>query len=512
MNMTQSRLRGKMPINKNVLFITHHNNDLDHFLPLAVHLKIYEKMHIKMIAFYTEHELLKNKLHKYICDSNEINFDSMIDVMNFRFLNKAIFMIYKHVIMNRRLSNPMPRIRRHTPNGSVSNVNIFKNALFETVSFFKYPKKSILKLLDFVLIRYVVFCSIFFVTKEKMISYISSNKIDLVIIDQRVIDKSLIDSNVTTRFLNVYSGKVDPMDLVLFRFLKASREKNIPIFMMPHGPQPISKPNVGARYKERSEKIKDSFRPDFLALCNKNECSSLHHMLGIQSTLIIGDPRYDEEWIDYLESCALKVYRYLVKKTKGKIVLLYIMDIFLYDLKNNEEFKANMHRDILSMVNHFQNLEVWVKHHPRNVFEISVDNYIQEDRRKYIRQFGNDVDTNILLAKADICLSASSTTLISPIVQRKPVVFYNKWKEVLDATSIYDELRFTASSKDELIVQCEKIINGYYSIDDDYIESFYKNVFSFDDFDKTMVEKYSGSIKGMMNINKVISVNVNDTT
>lgn len=476
---------------KNILFITHHNNDLDHFLPLAVHLKKGKKIHIKMIAFYTEHELLKNKLHKYVCDSNEIDFDSMIDVMNFKFLNKVIFEIYRYVIMNRKLSNPMRRLSRPAPNGPKQK----GKALLKMVSFVQNPKVSILKMLDFILIRYVVLCSIFFVTKKKIHNYIDSNNIDLIIIDQRVIDESLIDSNVIKRFINVSSGKVDPINLVLFRFLKTSRDKKIPIFMIPHGPQPISKPNMDAKFKNHIEKMKNPFRPDVIAICNKTERSSLQHMLGIKSTLMLGDPRFDLDWINYLESCALKVYGSLVQKPKDKIVLLYLIDIFLYDPKNNEEYKVKMHRDILSLVNHFPNLEVWVKHHPRNVFEISFDDFILEDRQKCIRQFGNDTDTSILLAKADICLSASSTTLISPIAQKKPVIFYNKWKKVLpNATSIYDNLKFKASSKEELIVQCEKIINGGYTIDDSFLKSFYKNVFSLDGLSVSMVEKYSENL------------------
>ena len=495
-----------MPKSKNILFVTHHNNDLDHFLPIAVRLKKDVKINIKMIAFYTEHELLKNKLHKYVCDSNEIYFNSMIDVMNFRFLNKTILKIYRCVIMNRKLSNPMRRISRSVPNGLESKVNTLKSALLKSASFFKSPKVSILKMLDFFLIRYVVLGSIFFVTKKKMLNYIDSNDIDLIIIDQRVIDESLIDSNVIKRFVNVSSGKVDPMDLVLFRFLKASREKKIPIFMIPHGPQPISKPNLDAKYKDRVEKLKHPFRPDVLAICNKTELSSIHNMLAIKSTLMLGDPRFDLDWINYLESCALKVYGSFLKKPKDKIVLLYLMDIFLYDSKNNDEYKAEMHRDILSLVNHFSNFEVWVKHHPRNVFEISIDDFIQEDRRKCIKQFGNDIDTSVLVAKADILLSASSTTLISPIVQKKPVVFYNKWKYVLpDTTSIYDNLNFKASSEEELIIQCEKIINGYYSIEDSFLKSFYEKVFSLDDLSVSMVEKYSRNIKEIMAANESLA-------
>lgn len=491
-----------MPKTKNILFITHHNNDLDHFLPLAVHLKKNKEINVKMIAFFTEHELLKNKLHKYICDSNDINFDSMIDVMHFGSINKAIFKIYKYAIMNRGLSNPIRIVNVPTSNGSKKKINLLKNTLLEIDYFFNNPKISISKLLDFIFIRYVVLCSIFFVTKKKMLNYIDLNNIDLVIIDHREIEQSLLDLNPLRRFINVFIRKAEFMNLVLFRFTKVARDMNIPIFMMPHGPQPILKPNMDTRYKESSEKIKAPFRPDFLALCNKSECSIWHHMNGIQSTLIIGDPRYDTDWIDYLESCALNVYGSLVPKPKDKIVLLYLMDIFVYDLKNNGEFRAEMHKDILSMVNHFPNMEIWVKHHPRNVFEISVDDFIKEDKRKCIKQFGNGTDTNILLAKADICLAASSTTLISPILQKRPVIFYNKWKKVLpDATSIYDNLDLKASSEDELIIQYEKIIKDGYMLEDSFLKSFCENVFSLENLSVSMVEKYSENVIEMMKIN-----------
>lgn len=78
---------------------------------------------------------------------------------------------------------------------------------------------------------------------------------------------------------------------------------------------------------------------------------------------------------------------------------------------------------------------------------------------------------------------------------RKPVIFYNRWKEKFDATSIYDDLEFKASSKEELITQYKRIINGEYSIDDSFLESFYKNVFSADSLDESMVEKYGEEIR-----------------
>ena len=479
-----------MSKSKNILFVTHHNNDLDHFLPLAVHLRKDQKMHVKMIAFFTEHELLKNKLHKYICDSNNINFDSMIDVMNFGFLNKGIFKIYRYAIMNRGLSNPI--YNRPASNGSKQEVNILKNILLKTAYFFKNPMTDILKLLEFIFIRYVVLCSIFFVTKKKMLNYIDLNNIDLVIIDHRRIEESLLDSNPFTRFVAVFTKKTNPMDLALFRFAKVVRDKNIPLFMMPHGPQPVL-----ISEGERGKLI-NPFNPDYLVVSSQNDLIVHPHMQSSKSTFFLGDPRFDIDWINYLESCALKVYEGVVEKPKDKKVLLHLLDNAVYSSDKN--YKFELHKDVLSLVNNFNCIEIWVKHHPRHVFDFPLDDFIQNGLEKNIKQFGNDVDTTILIANADICVTAGSTTLISPILQKRPVIFYKKWKEIQDAPTIYDNLKFNADSKEELIAQCEKVINGEYEIEQSYIDYFYKNVFSGNYLYENMAEKYEGKIREIINI------------
>lgn len=500
-----------MSKSKNILFITHHNNDFDHFLPLIVHLKKDKEIRVKILAFYSKHELLKNRLHKYICDSNDINLDSMTDISYFKLINKAVIKTYGYVITHRKLSYPGHRIIppligiEKSKREDEIRSKITKGRIVNSI---KSPGDAILRSLEFVLIRYLVLCSIFLLTDKKMLNYIDSNKIDLAIIDQRRIDESLVDTNPVVRFMNSFTRKTDPMNHVLFRFTKRVRERNIPIFMMPHGPQPVSKRIEGMNEALRRKQLKNPFRPDFLVICTKNDLSITYttgnenepplfrRIQGIKSTLPLGDPRFDIDWINYLESCALKAYGSIVKKPKDKTVLLYLMDLFIYSSEGNQEYKLEMHKDILSLVNHFPNLEVWAKHHPRYVFEIPIDDFIRKDRQKNVKQFGNDTDTNILLAKADICLSASSTAFVSPILQRKPVIFYDRWKEKLpDATSIYDDLKFKASSREELVVLYKKIIDGEYAIDDSFLESFYKNVFSADSLSESMVEKYSEKIK-----------------
>jgi len=288
--------KGTMSKNKNILFITHHNNDFNHFLPLIVHLKKDKEIRVKILALYSKHELLKNRLHKYICDSNDINLDSMTDISYFKWINKVVIKTYGYVIAHRKLSDPGRRIIPSftsivkSARQTESRLKKIKIKL-KTLNFIKSSGDAILRSLEFVLIRYLVLCSIFLLTKNKMMNYIESNNIDLAIIDHRVIDESLIDTNPVVRFINALTGKTDPMDHVLFRFAKTVRESKIPVFMMPHGPQPISK-NLppDAKHELRLRQLKNPFRPDFLVMCNKNELSLLRHMHGIKSTFFLVIP------------------------------------------------------------------------------------------------------------------------------------------------------------------------------------------------------------------------------
>jgi hypothetical protein len=449
---------------RNIIFICHHNNDFDHFLPLIIKFKNDEQINVKNITFYHKGELLQNKLHRYICEENKIEIDSISEIFYLRILNKAIVKIHTYLLENYKPNSRWPLLR-----------------------FFKL-----------LLEKYFAVCAIFLLTSKKIEEYIESNEFDIAIIDHRSIEETKIEKNPMERFILLFKERSQgSLDNLIFRFAKKCRDKNIPIFMMPHGPQPIIKKTS---YKQFNE-TKKTFRPDFLVLGNKNELRMQSSINGLKSTLFLGDPRFDIEWINYLELCTKKVYKKLIKKPNDKTVLLYLMDIYKYSSENNENFKSEVNREILSLVNIFPNLEIWVKHHPRKVFQIPTDEIINKDRQKNIKQFGNDTDTNALIANADICLALSTTTFILPILQKKPVIFYDTWKEKLqDATSIYDDLRFKASSQEELIIQYKKIINGEYEIDDSFLKSFYKNVFSVHSLSESMSEKYYKKIKQILEL------------
>ena len=341
------------------------------------------------------------------------------------------------------------------------------------------PGNTFLRFFKFFIERYLAISPIFLLTKKKMEKYIREYNINFTIIDIRTVDEVYIDINPIQRFiLLVNQRRKGSMNNLLFRFIKTCRDKNIPIFMMHHGPYPI--------FWDFSNKnrinYKNIFKPDYLAISNKKNLDVYKKVAGLKDTFYLGDPRYDLDWINYLESCALKVYKNQIEKPNDKTVLLYLMDIFKFDKENtekNNQYKFEIYKDILSIVNEFDNLQIWIKHHPRNPYKIPIQDFINKEKQGNIKQFGNDVDTNILLALSDIRLATSSTTLINPLIQKRPVILYDRWKEKLDAITIYDNLKYNASSKEELKKQIQKILEKGYQIDDKFLKSFYKDVFSF---------------------------------
>jgi hypothetical protein len=85
---------------KNILFITHSNNDLDHFLPLFVEFKKDKTKNFIPLAFYNKKELLKNSLLNYICKENNIELESFTDIFGLKPLSSFIVKLYEYSCTN----------------------------------------------------------------------------------------------------------------------------------------------------------------------------------------------------------------------------------------------------------------------------------------------------------------------------------------------------------------------------------------------------------------------------
>ena len=88
----------------NILFITHHNNDFDHFLPLIVYFKKDKEIRVKNLAFNHKYILLQNNLHKYICQKQDVELDSITDLFYFNFINNTCLLY----------TSPSPRDRQRS--------------------------------------------------------------------------------------------------------------------------------------------------------------------------------------------------------------------------------------------------------------------------------------------------------------------------------------------------------------------------------------------------------------
>jgi len=472
-----------MSKSKNILFITHSNNDLDHFIPLFAEFKKDKTKNITALAFYNKNELLKNQLHKHICKENDIKLDSFTDMFGLKALSDFMVKLYIYSSAN------VKKIQ-YTVAG-------YKRIKKQTKNLFLSPKDTIIRLMYYVSKKYIVLFSMFLIKSRHIKRYFKDKNFDLAIIDLRTIDEKDLKLNPFNKIKKIRLLDFNAIDEIMFRFLAVAREKKIPILAIPHGPNYAAEKPLTLSYGL----IKTPFRPDYTIHCNITGQTQDGNLLGLKKAFLSGDPRYDPSWIDYVESCAVKLYSGVVKKSKDKKILLYIASyISRHSFHIDAAYHQELHKDILSLVNHFPDIEIWMKFHPRLVFKVPIEEYVSMERRQNIKFFGNDVDTNVLMAMADIVVSPESSILTVPILHKKPLIYYYRWKEKtgdVTITTVYDECPFIlkASNHNELKKQLGNVLHkGRYGISDSDIAFFYKKMFSVDSPYENMTEKYIKTI------------------
>ncbi len=473
---------------KHILFITHSNNDLDHFLPLFVAFKKDPTLHVTALAFYNKEELLKNKLHNYIIKENKILLDSYTDLFHFKFLSDFFNKVYN-------CTSRKAKMIQYT--GNLHQITKKRIRLF-----FKSPRESFMRMLHYLSKKYIVFYTLFFMNNTRIAKYFRDKNFDLAIIDLRTADVEDLNLEPLVKMKKIMQAKTKTDDDVMFRFLSVARDQQIPILAIPHGPNyaiedPIQLVATG---------FKNPFRAEYTIHCNPTGVQKDTLILGLKKDFLFGDPRYDPEWVEYIESVALKIYGKEVKKPKNKTIVLYIgAYISRHSFRISPEFHLQLHKDILSLVNYFPDIEIWMKPHPRLVFKVPIEEYVDKDRQQNIRFFGNETDTTILMAQADIVISPESSTLTIPILQKKPVIYYHRWKEKTgkaSITTIFDQCPFLlkAATHEELKQRLTvALTEGKYKIQDDDITLFYNKMFSTTSPYENMTNKYIKVINTILN-------------
>ena len=476
---------------KSILVITHSNNDLDHFIPLFIEFKKDKTKDFVALAFYNKDELFKNRLHKFMCKENDIELQSFTDMFGLQPLSSFMVRLYNY-------SSAKVKKIRYTG-------NIFNKNKKRLKDFFSSPHDSFVRMMYFLSKKYIVFYTLFLTKHKHIEKYFLDNNFSLAIIDIRTEEIEDLNLKPLQKLKKITKREMRTLNDIMFRFLDVAREKKIPILEIPHGPNYLTEKPIELAFKD----YKSPFRADYTIHCNITGQKRDKAILGLKKPLLLGDPRYDPKWIEYFESCAVKLYKGEVEKPKDKKILLYVAS---YLQRNTYQIDADyhqeIHKDILSLVNYFPEVEIWMKYHPRLVFKVPIEEYVSSDKQQNIKFLGNEVDTSVLMAMADMVVSPMSSTLTIPILQKKPLIYYKRWKEKtggITVTTVYDQCPFVlkAANHNELKHQLETVLHKKgYKITDSDVAFFYKKMFSADSPSENMTKKYMKTINNIL-LNKL---------
>jgi len=414
-----------------VLFVAHTNNDYDHMLPVIVGL-INKNVSCDIIGVFNKYEVLKNRVHSYITKDNNFNFFSMSEFFYFSFFNRLFVYFFKH----------------HFNRGSISY-------------------------------KFIVLFSFLFYNDKKLSQLLEGKGYKVIIVDHRYIDIDMVKENRFKCFLD------SPVGLSIFRFLLLARKLGIPILMIPHGVQPVVIVDSDKRQVDG-----ELFSPDFIFHSGMFEVMSNkygHDGIFCDKRFFLGCPRFEKKWIDYLYGLLDVVHPGFIKP-KNKLVILYLMDIFVKD-------RDGMDDDVLSVVDYFDDVELWVSHHPRRQKCLSLDNV---KNKECVKQFFIDVDGNILIKNCDICISTLAGIFVQAVLTGKKCIFYDKWKQWMPRVTIFDDYVYKANDRKSLYAVIEQFKNDIVVVDDGMIDLFNDKVF--DDGNRDSVERYVSRIQEIINV------------
>ena len=235
---------------------------------------------------------------------------------------------------------------------------------------------------------------------------------------------------------------------VMFNLVHKLKSKKIPILMISHG--------AVIRYfkKSKADIQKNNIKPNLLTVCNSYEVDFLKDYAANKKTMkILGDVRYDYNWIKYLKRENKKFSKNII--CNNKIKVLYIMGNLTFI--NNKIVEKKINEEINNLLTDFSNIELWVKLHPRA--NVAFNGF----KNPNLKIFGNEVDTSLLVELSDIVLSTFSGILTQSIIQKKRTIFYDSWKRHLkNNKTIFDK------------TPCVKKISNYNDLKQE-ISKFSKN-------------------------------------
>ncbi len=406
----EKKLKLNMRKNKKrkFLYLVHGVPDLDHYLPIINILNKNKNFIHYMLYAKKKHQIVKNDLHKNIIKTLNVTEINLEDInKNFLFI-----LILKLEYFFEKIN--------------ILYINKIFNIFTDLI------KKKLM-------------------SNNKFLEFLKDGQFSLIILDIQVVKKDYKNLNFFRYILNC--------------ILSNSRSLKIPSIMISHG--------LKIRYEDKyPAKYQNIFQPDYLALCNKYEKKYYREYIGKNTKVkILGDVRYDKNWINFLEKKSKKINKNFIKK-KGKTNILYLVGNL--EFVENPVALKNIDNDIYKIVQIDEDIELWIKVHPRyekNVLPI----------HSRVRFFFNDTDTNLLLQNADITMSTLSGTLFQRIMKLKKVIFYCPWKQLLskDTRTIFDNSNCVKVAKnfDDLKIAIKEIMKSP-NIKKTQADKFYKQYVS----------------------------------
>ena len=431
-----------------VLFISHGNNDLDHFLPL-IHKMLKDNIFIPHVLYVKcKEDVLTNNIHKHILKDLKIKEYDLFNFINNNLITNLFLKIYKfcltksgHKISNRR-----------------------------GLSFFR-P--------DY-----------FFMKSYILLFNLIIDKLDSILLNKNIINEFLRKKSFSTIIVDQVDvpqlkNYKDILIYTLFLFRTEAKFLSIPTYMMSHGTLTTWNNLV------KSNSNKAILYPDLLALCNLKEKKIFDYQIGLKTSLkISGDTRYDTSWIKELEKISELINP--IKKTNNRYIVL-IIDRSFHNATDRKLARGSVHTDVRKLIDDFPEIELWYKAHPRYPGATKI---IPHER---IKVFYNNIDSNFLLQLADSVLSFTSGLLFQPIINQKKVIYCDNWiKYCLKGTkTVFEntECVFKVSNYQELKNAIKDSMNNIL-IPISEVNKFYKeNVSGGISINKSIIDNHISNIK-----------------
>lgn len=432
---------------KKILFLAHSFCDVDWFLPVISALK--ESGEFEPVLFFlrSEKEMGMSEAHLNMIEELSVRSDCLYDISGLGLLTRILVKLLRYCAKGATL----------TPFGD----------MVKDIAFGKIALKLIYVCVERLFGKFPGFLF----PEEKIRSFIRKKRVSALIVDKQRIKRS------PPYFKDLRSYATS----IIALFCKAD---SVPILMVPHGISyclDVGKKDtcqLNTRCHEISSYGRDKtlVYPDVYVGEYEGAWKKHSELIGKETSLIDGGGvKCDFFWNNKIQQLARTFTPDIKKK---KFTILYFVSPFgSKGFDGPLAVDESIDNDVLSIVEGFPDVELWIKYHPRYPKGSKVFGVVKSSVNGRIKKFGNKVDSNALMSYADLVISPGSSMLPQSLVSGKATIAHELWRERLNFTgrTIYDGFScvLKASNRGELHDQCRKVINGWRPPEAE-IERFYK--------------------------------------